>query len=200
MSSLDSCFPGGHGVVRFESLRVPASDVLGEVGKGFKYAQVRLSPARLTHCMRWLGAARRAHDVATEYARKRTAFGKPISHFQGLAFLLADMATRVEVMDGLMHRAAWDLDRGSDALAPFAIAECHEGAIWVTNHAVQVLGGAGFVTDHPVEKWMRDAQAHQSFGVPSALADLIAGRAALEGTPLSMEEDAPMPGLESVVV
>ena len=71
MRSLDTCFPGGHGVVRFEDLRVSASDVLGEVGKGFQYAQVRLSPARLTHCMRWLGAARRAHDVAVDYARRR---------------------------------------------------------------------------------------------------------------------------------
>jgi acyl-CoA dehydrogenase len=69
MDSLDSCFPGGHGVVSFDNLRVPAADILGELGQGFRYAQVRLSPARLTHCMRWLGAARRAHDVATEYAR-----------------------------------------------------------------------------------------------------------------------------------
>jgi acyl-CoA dehydrogenase len=64
MDSLDSCFTGGHGVLQFENLRVPASDVLGAIGKGSRYAQVRLAPARLTHCMRWLGQARRAHDVA----------------------------------------------------------------------------------------------------------------------------------------
>ena len=69
MDTLDTCFPGGHGVVRFDDLRVPAADVLGEAGQGFRYAQVRLSPARLTHCMRWLGAARRAHDIAVDYAR-----------------------------------------------------------------------------------------------------------------------------------
>jgi acyl-CoA dehydrogenase len=66
MDSLDSAFAGGHAVVRFNNLRVPASDILGEPGKGFRYAQVRLAPARLTHCMRWLGTARRAHDIATE--------------------------------------------------------------------------------------------------------------------------------------
>jgi alkylation response protein AidB-like acyl-CoA dehydrogenase len=76
MDSLDSCFTGGHGVLQFENLRVPASDVLGEIGKCFGYAGVRLAPARLTHCMRWLGQARRAHDVALAYARKRQAFGK----------------------------------------------------------------------------------------------------------------------------
>lgn len=64
MDSLDTCFSGGHAVLSFDRLRVPASDVLGEIGKGFQYAQVRLAPARLTHCMRWLGQARRAHDVA----------------------------------------------------------------------------------------------------------------------------------------
>ena len=69
MDSLDSAFAGGHAVVRFNNLRVPAGDILGEPGKGFRYAQVRLAPARLTHCMRWLGAARRAHDIAAHYAR-----------------------------------------------------------------------------------------------------------------------------------
>ena len=69
MDSLDQAFAGGHAVVRFNDLRVPASDILGEPGKGFRYAQVRLAPARLTHCMRWLGAARRAHDIAAGYAR-----------------------------------------------------------------------------------------------------------------------------------
>ena len=68
MHSMDQAFAGGHAVVRFNDLRVPASDILGEPGKGFRYAQVRLAPARLTHCMRWLGAARRAHDIAAEYA------------------------------------------------------------------------------------------------------------------------------------
>ena len=70
MDAMDACFAGGHGVLRFDGLRVPASDVLGELGKGFRYAQVRLAPARLTHCMRWLGQARRAQDVAIAYARR----------------------------------------------------------------------------------------------------------------------------------
>ena len=80
---IDAVSPGGHAVVDFHDVRVPASDVLGEIGQGFRNAQVRLGPARLTHCMRWLGAARRAHDVAVDYARRRHAFGKLIGEHEG---------------------------------------------------------------------------------------------------------------------
>ena len=90
MEAMDRCFTGGHGVLLLENLRVPAADVLGEVGKGFRYAQVRLAPARLIHCMRWLGQARRAHDLAVDYARKRQAFGRPLAEHEGVGFMLAD--------------------------------------------------------------------------------------------------------------
>jgi len=90
MHSLDQGFVGGHAVVRFKNLRVPASDVLGEPGKGFRYAQVRLAPARLTHCMRWLGAACRAHAIAAEYAGRREAFGQALGSHEGVGFMLAD--------------------------------------------------------------------------------------------------------------
>jgi len=83
MDPMDSCFVGGHGVVTFTDVRVPAADVLGELGKGFRYAQVRLAPARLTHCMRWLGQARRAHDTALDYARHRKAFGHFLGEHEG---------------------------------------------------------------------------------------------------------------------
>ena len=78
MDAMDQCFTGGHGVVEFKDLRVPAANVLGEIGKGFRYAQVRLAPARLTHCMRWLGQARRAHDIAVFRQARRNAPHRPI--------------------------------------------------------------------------------------------------------------------------
>ena len=112
MDSLDSCFPGGHAVVRFESLRVPAEDMLGERGQGFRYAQVRLSPARLTHCMRWLGAARRAHDIAVAYARQRQAFGKRIGEHEGVGFMLADNEMDLHVARLAIWHCAWVLDQG----------------------------------------------------------------------------------------
>jgi acyl-CoA dehydrogenase len=90
LDTLDQYMSGGHAVIRLDGLRVPETAVLGRVGEGFRYAQARLAPARLTHCMRWLGAARRAHDIATDYARRRTAFGKPLGEHEGVGFMLAD--------------------------------------------------------------------------------------------------------------
>jgi acyl-CoA dehydrogenase len=89
-NTMDSSMPGGHAVVAIENLRVPADQMLGKSGEGFKYAQVRLSPARLSHCMRWLGACLRAHEIATDYACKREAFGKTLIDHEGVGFQLAD--------------------------------------------------------------------------------------------------------------
>ena len=183
MSSLDSCFPGGHGVVRFESLRVPASDVLGEVGKGFKYAQVRLSPARLTHCMRWLGAARRAHDVATEYARKRTAFGKPIGEHEGVGFMLADNEMDLHVARLSIRHCAWVLDRGGLALhessrTKVIVAE----ATWrVVDRCVQILGGQGVTDETIVARIFADLRAFRIYDGPSEVHRYSIARNILRG-------------------
>lgn len=149
---------------------------------------------------RGVGLARAAAEHAQAYAADRQAFGKPIAHFQAIAFLIADLMTKVEVMRGLVHRAAFAFDHQEpDALrrAAFAIAEAHEGAMVVTNQAVQVLGGAGFVQDYPVEKWMREAKAHMAAVMPHAVADLLVGRLALEGA-LTLAADAPLPELQSI--
>ena len=114
MESLDSCFAGGHAEMQLENLRVPATDVLGEIGKGFRYAQVRLAPARLTHCMRWLGQARRAHDVALDYVRKREAFGKPLLANQFIQFKLAELQTEVEAIGALLHKTVGLYVAGND--------------------------------------------------------------------------------------
>ncbi len=112
MDSLDQGFPGGHCVVRFHALRVPASDILGEPGKGFRYAQVRLAPARLTHCMRWLGAARRAHAIAAEYARRREVFGRRLGEHEGVGFMLADNEMDIRMARLAIWHTAWVLDQG----------------------------------------------------------------------------------------
>src|SRR5436309_12431749 len=82
--------PGGHSLVAIDNLRVPADQMLGRSGEGFTYAQVRLSPARLSHCMRWHGAATRCQEIASQYAVTRHAFGKPIIDHEGVGFMLAD--------------------------------------------------------------------------------------------------------------
>lgn len=157
----------------------------------------------LVGAARAVGLALAAFEYAKDYAADRQAFGKPIAHFQGLAFLIADMATTVEVMRAMVARAAWAMDRGDkDATKRVAMAsaECHQGVMFVTNQAVQVLGGAGFVDDHPAEKWMRDAKAHMSYGLGTQLADLIVSRRSLGGTGVDLEEDLPMPELQPVMV
>src|SRR5690606_26345628 len=112
LDAMDTCFTGGHAVVKLDNLRVPATDVLGEVGHGFRYAQVRLAPARLTHCMRWLGAARRTHDEACHYARTRQSFGRMLGEHQGVGFMLADNEMDMLTTRLAIQHCAWVLDQG----------------------------------------------------------------------------------------
>ena len=169
MGSLDSCFPGGHGVVRFDDVRVSSSDVLGEVGKGYQYAQVRLSPARLTHCMRWLGAARRAHDVAVGYARRRHAFGKPIGEHEGVGFMLADNDMDLHIARLAIWHCAWVLDRGELALHESSRAKVIVSeATWrVVDRCVQVLGGQGVTDETIVARIFADLRAFRIYDGPS---------------------------------
>ncbi|RYD49276.1 MAG: acyl-CoA dehydrogenase, partial [Sphingomonadales bacterium] len=90
LDTMDGSMPGGHSIVQIDGLRVPADQMLGDPGQGFALAQVRLSPARLSHCMRWLGACVRAHEIATDYACRRDAFGKKLVDHEGVGFMLAE--------------------------------------------------------------------------------------------------------------
>ena len=165
MDTLDQGFAGGHAVVEFEGLRIPAADVLGEVGEGFRYAQVRLAPARLTHCMRWLGAARRAQDIAVAYAAKREAFGKPIAQHEGIGFMLADNDMDIRTSRLTIWHTAWLLDQGERAGTESSIAKvvCSE-AIWrVADRCVQVLGGIGVTGETMVERIFREVRGFRIY-------------------------------------
>ena len=115
MDTMDRNYVEGHGVVRFDNLTLPASAVLGEVGRPPWYAQMRLAPARLTHCMRWLGAAARAQSIAIEHARTRTAFGKPLAEHEGVSLMLADNEIALQQSRLAIWWACWTLDRGARA-------------------------------------------------------------------------------------
>ena len=145
MDAMDSCFTGGHGVVKFTNLRVPASDVLGEIGKGFKYAQVRLAPARLTHCMRWLGQARRAHDIATDYARNRQAFGRALGKHEGVGFMLADNMIDLKQAELMIDWCANVLDTGAPGGTESSMAKVavSEALFRIADRCVQVMGASG---------------------------------------------------------
>jgi alkylation response protein AidB-like acyl-CoA dehydrogenase len=169
MDTLDTCFPGGHGVVRLSGLRVPASDILGELGEGFKYAQVRLSPARLTHCMRWLGAARRAHDIATEYARHRQAFGKTLGSHEGVGFMLADNEMDLHSARLAIWHTAWVLDQGHLAIHDSSMSKVLASeACWrVVDRCVQILGGQGVTREAIVARIFADMRAFRIYDGPS---------------------------------
>ncbi|KAF3997841.1 acyl-CoA dehydrogenase family protein [Glaciimonas immobilis] len=169
MDSLDSCFAGGHQVLRFENLRIPATDVLGEIGKGFRYAQIRLAPARLTHCMRWLGAARRAHDVACDYARKRQSFGKALGDHQGVGFMLADNEMDLHTTRLAIWHCADVLDRGGKGNVESSMTKVVSSeAIWrVVDRCVQILGGQGVTSETIVERIFRDVRAFRIYDGPS---------------------------------
>ena len=169
MDAMDSCFTGGHGVVRLENLRVPEEDILGELGKGFRYAQVRLAPARLTHCMRWLGAAQRAHDEACQYARTRESFGKRLGDHQGVGFMLADnemdmLTTRLSIL-----HCAWVLDNGARGNVESSMAKVisSEGIWRVIDRSVQILGGQGVSGESIVERIFKDARGFRIYDGPN---------------------------------
>lgn len=169
LDTLDSCFTGGHGVVRFEGLRVPASDVLGEIGQGLRYAQVRLAPARLTHCMRWLGQARRAHDVASAYARQRKAFGQALASHEGVSFQLADNEMDLHVARLTIWHCAWLLDQGSKGRHESSVAKviCSEAEWRVVDRSVQILGGSGVTSETIVARIFSDMRAFRIYDGPS---------------------------------
>jgi len=184
MDALDTCFTGGHGVLEFNNLRVPASDVLGEIGKGFKYAQVRLAPARLTHCMRWLGQARRAQDVALAYARERESFGKPLGEHQGVSFMLADNDLDLHTARLIIWHCAWLLDQGERGNFESSRAKvtCSEAQWRVVDRCVQILGGQGVTHETIVARIFADMRAFRIYDGPSEIhryslgKKLVAGR------------------------
>jgi alkylation response protein AidB-like acyl-CoA dehydrogenase len=150
----------------FENCRVPAANMLGEEGVGFKIAMKVLDKSRPGIAAQALGIAQGALDYATEYTKQRVAFGKPISQQQGLQFMLADMKTEVEAARLLLYEAARKCDESSPDVttwAAMAKLKCGDVAMSVTTDAVQLLGGYGYSTEYPVERMMRDAKITQIY-------------------------------------
>ena len=167
--TIDSSMPGGHAIVRLENLRVPKDQMLGESGEGFRYAQVRLSPARLSHCMRWLGACGRAHDIATDYANRREAFGRTLIDHEGAGFMLAENLIELKQAELMIDWCAGVIDAGSLASVESSMTKVavSEGLMRVADRCVQVMGGCGLTEDTIVEQIFREVRAFRIYDGPT---------------------------------
>ena len=164
--------------VFLQDVDLPADRLLGEEGKGFYSLMHTFDESRVHLAAGAIGIARAALEYATEYARERTAFGKPIGHHQAVGFRLADMATRIDAARLLTQRAARSMDAGRHVPAEAAMAKlfASEAATWCTWAAVQTLGGWGYSREYPVEKWMRDAKLEEIEEGTSDIQRLIIAR------------------------
>jgi alkylation response protein AidB-like acyl-CoA dehydrogenase len=148
------------GELIFDGCRLPAANLLGERGDGFRTFLKVLDGGRISIAAMALGIAQGALDAAIPYSQTREQFGRPIGTFQGVAFMIADMATEIEAARALVYRSAWLKDQGRDYALASAQAKlfASEVSSRVTNAAIQVHGGYGYVTDYPVERFLRDAK------------------------------------------
>jgi alkylation response protein AidB-like acyl-CoA dehydrogenase len=148
------------GELLFDGVRVPGANMLGERGSGFRTFLSILDGGRISIGALALGLAQAAYDAAVSYARERQQFGRPIGSFQGVAFMIADMATEIEAARALVYRAAWLKDQGRDFSLAAAEAKlfASEVSSRVTNAAIQVHGGYGYVAEYKVERFLRDAK------------------------------------------
>jgi acyl-CoA dehydrogenase len=169
LDTIDSSMPGGHAVVTINNLRVPADQMLGHSGEGFKYAQIRLSPARLSHCMRWLGSCQRAHEIATDYACKRMAFGKPLIDHEGVGFMLAENMIDLKQAELMIDWCAAVLDAGDLGTVESSMTKVavSEALMRIADRCVQVMGGTGVSGDTIVAQVFREIRAFRIYDGPT---------------------------------
>jgi alkylation response protein AidB-like acyl-CoA dehydrogenase len=171
----------------FSNCQLPLTNRIGKDGQGFKIALSALNGGRVNIGAIAVGVAQAAFDIACTYARERQQFGKPIGAFQGIQFMLADMAMKIEAARLLVYEAAYKLDQiqnGQDItqLAMYAsMAKCFASdmAMEVTTNALQILGGAGYVRDYPAERYMRDIKVAQIFEGTNQIQRIVIARALL---------------------
>ncbi|MFL5578176.1 MAG: acyl-CoA dehydrogenase family protein [Gemmatimonadaceae bacterium] len=164
--------------LNFDGLRVPAENLLGEEGMGFVYAMRSLEGGRLGIAAQAVGIARAALEHATRYAGQRQQFGRPIRDHQTIQFKLADMATRVTAARALLHATAAAKDRGEDVAQFAAMSKllASETAMFVTDEAVQIHGGYGYITEYPVERYLRDAKVTEIYEGTSEIQRIVIAR------------------------
>jgi alkylation response protein AidB-like acyl-CoA dehydrogenase len=166
----------------FEDCRIPKENVLGKVGDGFKQAMKVLDGGRISIAALSLGIAKGAYEAALKYAKERHQFGQPIANFQGIAFKLADMATRIEASELLIFQAADRKNKNMSVNKEGAMAKYYasEVAVFAATEAVQIFGGYGYTKDFPVEKFYRDSKLCTIGEGTSEIQKLVISRAVLK--------------------
>jgi acyl-CoA dehydrogenase len=169
MQTTDTVFAGGHSEVEIRDCHLDADAVLGEVGQGFRYAQVRLGPARLTHCMRWLGLARRALDIALDRAAEREVFGSRLEDLGLAQGLIADSVIDIEASRSLIRWAAGVLDSGAHGRHETSVAKVFVAeAVWrVIDRSLQLTGGDGVTGDYPLARFQNEVRPFRIYDGPS---------------------------------
>ncbi len=144
---------GGHCELTFDGLEIPARDVMLNEGDGLKVTQIRLGPARLTHCMRWLGLSKRCVEIATEYAARREGFGQRLADRESVQLMLGDLAMKIEIARLLVMKAAWALDQGSFARKEVSMAKIQVANVLhqAADTALQINGARGYSKDTAIE-------------------------------------------------
>lgn len=169
LDTLDESFFGGHAELFLDDVEVSENAILGELDKGFEYAQLRLGPARTTHCMRWLGTARRAADAAIDHAANRQAFGGKLGELGMVQQLIADNEIDIEASRSLILKTCWDLDTGAPANQITSITKTFvaEAVNRVVDRSLQVCGSLGVSGDAPLQRLYREVRPFRIYDGPS---------------------------------
>ncbi len=174
---------GGHGEIELKGVRVPDSAVLGEIGDGFRMAQLRLGPARLTHCMRWLGVAQRSLDIAVARAKERDAFGKKLAEHEAIQWMIADSEIDLHASRLMVLHAAWKHEQGDEIRHEASICKVFvaEAVNRVIDRAIQICGALGLSEDTPLEHFYREARSFRIYDGPSEVHRMVIARNVLRG-------------------
>jgi acyl-CoA dehydrogenase len=192
IGTLDKAMIGGHCEVHFDGAFVPDENVLGAVDEGFAYAQVRLGPARMTHVMRWLGAARRGHDVAVARVARREGFGSALGDLGMTQKMVADNEIDIAATRALLVQACFALDQGSTASNETSIAKTFaaEAIFRIVDRGIQMCGGLGVSDDLPLARLSREVRGFRVYDGPSEVHRWAIAKRAI-GAARRAERDGP---------
>jgi len=174
--------PGGHCEVELRGCRVASTKVLGKVNDGYALIQARLGPARLTHCMRWIGAAARALEIAARRAKERISFGKPLAEHQAVEWMLADSRIDLHASRTMVKDAAWAISRGRGARIETSMCKVFvaEAVHRVIDRAIQICGALGITEELPLGRFFQESRAFRIYDGPSEVHRVVVAKHVLK--------------------